>query len=30
VEGSGQDVPLLTQPVADPFEDFFRQRPAGE
>jgi uncharacterized protein YegL len=30
VEGSGQEAPLLTQPVADPFEDFFRQRPAGE
>jgi uncharacterized protein YegL len=29
MDGSGQEVPLLTQPVVDPFADFFRQRPAG-
>jgi uncharacterized protein YegL len=30
MDGSGQEVPLLTQPVGDPFEDIFGQRPAGE
>jgi hypothetical protein len=30
MDGSGQEVPLLTQPVMDPFADFFGQRPAGQ
>lgn len=30
MDGSGQEVPLLTEPVMDPFDDFFGQRPAGQ
>jgi uncharacterized protein YegL len=30
MDGSGQEVPLLTQPVMDPFANFFSQRPAGQ
>ena len=31
MDGSGQEIPLMTQPVMEPLvEDLFVQRPAGE
>lgn len=30
MDGMGQEVPLISEPVVDPFEDFFGQRPATD